>query len=152
MQKSVLDLLAELRAQQGLSMIFVSHDLGAVAQVCDEVLVMRRSRVVEAGPVRRIIDAPRHDYTRMLIASHPDRLTLHRPAPTAAEAAPLIAARSVRVRYGGRTLADLVAGREGGFVAVQDADFAVQPGETPGHRRRVGLRARARWPARWSAW
>lgn len=73
-QKSVLDLLAQLRREQNLSMIFVSHDLGAVAQVCDDLLVMRRSKLVERGPVTRIIGAPQQDYTRQLIASHPDRL------------------------------------------------------------------------------
>lgn len=73
-QKSVLELLARLRREQGLSMIFVSHDLGAVASVCDDLLVMRQSRVVERGVLRDVIAAPQHDYTDMLINSHPDRL------------------------------------------------------------------------------
>ncbi|APE44038.1 hypothetical protein BOO69_11925 [Sulfitobacter alexandrii] len=130
-QKSVLDLLAQLRREQNLSMIFVSHDLGAVAQVCDDLLVMRRSKLMESGPVARIIDAPQHEYTRQLIASHPDRLAL-RPVADAGTGAPLIEARGLRVRYGGRSLADLVSGREGGFVAVENADLAVRPGETLG--------------------
>jgi peptide/nickel transport system ATP-binding protein len=130
-QKSVLDLLAQLRREQNLSMIFVSHDLGAVAQVCDDLLVMRRSRLVESGPVSRIISAPSHDYTKKLIASHPDRLKL-RAVPQASQGAPLVEARGIQIRYGGKTLADLFAGREGGFVAVKNADFAVRPGETLG--------------------
>ncbi|MDF1728809.1 MAG: ABC transporter ATP-binding protein [Sulfitobacter sp.] len=130
-QKSVLDLLADLRRTQGLSMIFVSHDLGAVARVCDEVIVMRKSRVVEAGKIRQVIDAPQHDYTQMLIASHPDRLALHTPEATA-KATPLIEAQGVQIRYGGRTLADLLAGRAGGFLAVKGADFTVHAGETLG--------------------
>lgn len=130
-QKSVLDLLAELRRTQGLSMIFVSHDLGAVARVCDDVIVMRKSCVVEAGMIRQVIDAPQHEYTKMLIASHPDRLALHTPETTA-HAIPLIEARGVQVRYGGRRLSDMLAGRAGGFLAVKGADFAVHSGETLG--------------------
>ncbi|MEZ5777147.1 MAG: ABC transporter ATP-binding protein [Paracoccaceae bacterium] len=130
-QKSVLDLLAQLRRDRGLSMIFVSHDLGAVSAVCDDLLVMRRSKVVEAGPVARILADPAHEYTKMLIASHPDRLTL-RAVGAATAGAPLVEARGVQVRYGGRTLADLVMGRRGGFTAVKEADFAVRPGEALG--------------------
>lgn len=130
-QKSVLDLLARLRREQNLSMIFVSHDLGAVARVCDDLLVMRRSKLVERGTVSRVIDAPQQDYTRKLIASHPDRLSL-RPVAEATAGAPLIEGQGLRIRYGGRSLTDLIAGREGGFVAVKGADLAVRPGETLG--------------------
>ncbi|MEY8838137.1 ATP-binding cassette domain-containing protein, partial [Cribrihabitans sp. XS_ASV171] len=130
-QKSVLDLLAQLRREQDLSMIFVSHDLGAVARVCDDMLVMRRSKLLESGPVRRVVDKPQHDYTRKLIASHPDRMPFV-PLDTAAGGNPLVEARDVRIRYGGGTLADLLARREGGFIAVKGADFTVKPGETLG--------------------
>ncbi len=130
-QKSVLDLLSELRRTQGLSMIFVSHDLGAVARVCDDVIVMRKSKVVETGKIRQVIDAPQHEYTQMLIASHPDRLKLHTPQ-TVTQAEPLVEVRGVQIKYGGRTLSDLLAGREGGFVAVKGADFTVQRGEALG--------------------
>lgn len=130
-QKAVLDLLVELRRTQGLSMIFVSHDLGAVARVCEDVIVMRKSRVVEAGKTRTVINAPQHKYTKMLIASHPDRLVLHTPEAVA-KSTPLIEARGVQVRYGARSLSELLTGRKGGFVAVKGADFAVQAGETLG--------------------
>ena len=130
-QKSVLELLAQLRRERNLSMIFVSHDLGAVAQVCDDLLVMRRARLVESGPVRRVVAAPRHAYTAQLIASHPDRLEAAPPAALSG-APPLVEAKGVQVRYGSRTLADLIAGREGGFIAVEEADFSVSPGESLG--------------------
>jgi peptide/nickel transport system ATP-binding protein len=130
-QKSVLDLLASLRKERGLSMIFVSHDLGAVAQVCDDLLVMRQSRLVERGPVARVLEAPQHDYTRMLIASHPDRLEL-RTVAAATVGRPLIAAQGVQIRYGGRTLSEFLTGKEGGFVAVRDAQFTVRAGEALG--------------------
>lgn len=130
-QKSVLDLLAQLRRDHNLSMIFVSHDLGAVARVCDDLLVMRRSKLMESGPVSQVIDTPQHEYTKKLVASHPDRLEL-RDVAQASQGAPLVEARGIQIRYGGRTLADMLAGREGGFVAVKNADFSVRPGETLG--------------------
>ncbi|MDN5786140.1 ABC transporter ATP-binding protein [Pseudorhodobacter sp.] len=130
-QKSVLDLLAQLRREQNLSMIFVSHDLGAVARVCDDLLVMRRAKLVERGPVTRVIDAPQHEYTKQLIASHPDRLA-SRQVAAVSQGAPLLEAQGIQIRYGGKSLADVLTGREGGFVAVKHADFVVRPGETLG--------------------
>ncbi|MEE1800783.1 ABC transporter ATP-binding protein [Streptomyces sp. JV176] len=69
-QAEILDLLTELRERTGLALVVVSHDLAVVAQVCDEVLVMREGHVVEHGPTRSVLYDPRHAYTRLLIAEH----------------------------------------------------------------------------------
>ncbi|MCW2571266.1 MAG: putative ATP-binding component of an transporter protein [Frankiales bacterium] len=69
-QAEILDLLADLQEQNGLALLVVSHDLAVIAQLCDEVLVMREGHVVEQGPTTQILDAPRHAYTRSLIAEH----------------------------------------------------------------------------------
>ncbi|WP_399880824.1 ABC transporter ATP-binding protein [Streptomyces sp. BBFR51] len=69
-QAEILDLLADLRERAGLALVVVSHDLAVVAQLCDEVLVMRQGEVVEQGPTRGVLDDPRHDYTRLLISEH----------------------------------------------------------------------------------
>ncbi|GFJ83352.1 hypothetical protein Phou_075320 [Phytohabitans houttuyneae] len=69
-QAEILDLLADLRERTGLALIVVSHDLAVVAQLCDEVLVLRAGEVVEQGPVERILYEPRHEYTRLLIDQH----------------------------------------------------------------------------------
>ncbi|MFJ6835630.1 ABC transporter ATP-binding protein [Streptomyces sp. NPDC091209] len=69
-QAEILDLLADLRERTGLALVVVSHDLAVVAQLCDEVLVMRRGEVVEQGPTRDVLHRPRHEYTRLLIAEH----------------------------------------------------------------------------------
>ncbi|MDI1461200.1 ABC transporter ATP-binding protein [Catellatospora sp. KI3] len=69
-QAEILDLLTELRERTGMALIVVSHDLAVVAQLCDEVLVMRDGIVVEQGPTARVLYDPRHDYTRLLIAEH----------------------------------------------------------------------------------
>lgn len=69
-QAEILDLLSELKARTGLSLIVVSHDLAVVAQLCDEVLVMKDGDVVEQGPTRDILYAPKHEYSRLLISEH----------------------------------------------------------------------------------
>jgi len=69
-QAEILDLLADLRERTGLALVVVSHDLAVVARLCDEVLVLRDGETVEQGPVERILYAPEHEYTRLLIAEH----------------------------------------------------------------------------------
>lgn len=67
----VIDLLNELRAEHGLALIMVSHDLSAVAAVCERSVVLRAGRVVEEGPTRQILSAPSTEYARELVAAVP---------------------------------------------------------------------------------
>ncbi len=69
MQAELLDLLDELRQERDLGMLLVSHDLGVVARMAQEVVVLFRGDVVEQGPVEQVVGAPRHPYTRSLLAS-----------------------------------------------------------------------------------
>jgi peptide/nickel transport system permease protein len=69
-QAEILDLLLELKEQEGLSLVVVSHDLAVVAHLCDEVLVMRAGQAVEHGPMRQVLHSPRHEYTKLLISEH----------------------------------------------------------------------------------
>ncbi|ALJ18544.1 ABC transporter ATP-binding protein [Microbacterium sp. No. 7] len=69
-QAEILDLLLDLTASRGLSLIVVSHDLAVVAQTCGEVLVLREGEVVEHGATADILFHPTHDYTRLLIDEH----------------------------------------------------------------------------------
>jgi oligopeptide/dipeptide ABC transporter ATP-binding protein len=73
-QAEILDLLAEMRAQSGLSLLLITHDLGIVARAADRVAVMYAGRIVETGPVRDVLAAPAHPYTRGLIASRPGQV------------------------------------------------------------------------------
>jgi len=72
-QAQVLALLADLQQRLDIALIFITHDLRVAAQICHEVIVMHRGRVVEAGPPAQIFDAPRHDYTRRLIDAIPGK-------------------------------------------------------------------------------
>ncbi|MGA8409063.1 MAG: ABC transporter ATP-binding protein [Candidatus Acidiferrales bacterium] len=70
-QKQILDLLAKLRQDLQLSMIFITHDLGVVAQVAERVAVMYAGRIVEEGPVTEVLQAPSHPYTQALLRAAP---------------------------------------------------------------------------------
>jgi peptide/nickel transport system ATP-binding protein len=72
-QAQVLALLEEIRARLDLAMVFITHDLRVAAQVCNDVAVMRRGRIVEHGPASEVLVRPRHEYTRALLASAPGR-------------------------------------------------------------------------------
>lgn len=70
-QAQILNLLAEIRASGPIAFLFITHDLAVVRQVADSAIVMRRGHIVESGPVDRVLDEPRHDYTRTLIDAIP---------------------------------------------------------------------------------
>jgi peptide/nickel transport system permease protein len=69
-QAEILDLLLELKEREGLSLVVVSHDLAVVAQLCDEVLVMRAGQALEHGLTRQVLHSPQHEYTKLLISEH----------------------------------------------------------------------------------
>jgi oligopeptide/dipeptide ABC transporter ATP-binding protein len=70
-QAQILDLLRQLQAELGMSVMLITHKLGVVAEMCDHVVVMYLGRVVEQGPVDQIFHAPKHPYTRALLESIP---------------------------------------------------------------------------------
>ncbi len=77
-QRQILELLATLKARHHMSLLFISHDLGVVGEIADQVVVMRHGQVREQGPVAQIFSAPRDAYTRALLACRP---TLSGPPP-----------------------------------------------------------------------
>jgi len=76
-QAQILKLIRDLQREQGTGVLFITHDFGVVAEIADRVAVLRQGECVEAGPVAQVLQAPRHEYTRMLIKSVPSGI----PAP-----------------------------------------------------------------------
>ncbi len=72
-QAQVLDLLAEIQERLGVGLLFITHDLRVAAQICDDVMVMQRGRVVEYGPAAEVLGAPKTQYTKDLIEAAPGR-------------------------------------------------------------------------------
>jgi oligopeptide/dipeptide ABC transporter ATP-binding protein len=86
-QAQYLNLLRDLQRQYGLALIFITHNLGIVAKMCDQIAVMYAGRMVEKGPVMQIFNAPAHPYTKALLSSIP-RMTDNRERLTAIEGQP----------------------------------------------------------------
>jgi oligopeptide transport system ATP-binding protein len=125
-QARILALLAELKAQTGMAIVFISHDLGVVRRIADRVYVMRRGEVVEDGDARDIFSNPRHPYTQMLVEAEPrgQKLPVARDAPVTLEA------HDIRVTFGGKR--GFLARTQPEVKAVDGVSLRVVAGETLG--------------------
>jgi oligopeptide/dipeptide ABC transporter ATP-binding protein len=70
-QAQILDLMQHLQGEMGMSIMLITHDLGVIAEMCDDVVVMYGGRIAESGPVEQIFEHPSHPYTRGLLESIP---------------------------------------------------------------------------------
>jgi microcin C transport system ATP-binding protein len=94
-QAQILTLLRDLQARHHMAILFITHDLGLVKKMADDVAVMRGGRVVETGPMAQIFDAPQHEYTQMLLAAEP-----HGDPPPADPSAPeVLSTENLRVWF-----------------------------------------------------
>jgi len=84
-QKQILDLIRKLQQERQMAVLFITHDLGVIAEIADEVAVMYRGKLVEQGPVLDIFRAPQHPYTKGLLACRPKLDTVRRRLPTVAD-------------------------------------------------------------------
>ncbi|MFD3189876.1 ABC transporter ATP-binding protein [Sedimentitalea sp. HM32M-2] len=125
-QAQILDLLADLKAQENMGLLFITHDLGIVRRVADKVCVMKGGEIVESGPTARIFDNPRHPYTRKLLAAEPSG----QPDPVAADAEEI--ARTDRLRVWFPIQRGFLKRTVGHVKAVNEASLSVRAGETLG--------------------
>ncbi|MDM7855656.1 ABC transporter ATP-binding protein [Cellulomonas alba] len=133
-QAEILDLLRDLHTRLDSAILLITHDMGVVADLADDVVVMRNGHVVESGPIRQLFAAPKADYTRDLLASVPHlgaeiasgKLSIKEPAvEVETEAVPALELEDVAIEYPGR-------GRTPAFRAVEGVSLSIAPGEVVG--------------------
>lgn len=123
-QAEILDLIKRLQQSHGMAVLFITHDMGVVAEIADEVLVMYRGKVMEHGSVDEVFHAPKDDYTKRLIGSvvrleRKAEIRLNR-AEIAADVTPVLEVRNMSLTF------------PSGLKAVDDVSLIVRPGETLG--------------------
>ncbi|MFC1459726.1 ABC transporter ATP-binding protein [Microvirga arabica] len=125
-QARILELLADLQKRLGMSIVFITHDLGVVRRFADRTYVMKRGEVVESGRTADIFAAPKHPYTQMLIDAEPTG----RKEPVAANAPVILDAQNISVHF---TLEKSFFGKATHVLrAVDDVSLRVRAGETVG--------------------
>src|ERR1700742_941328 len=125
-QAQILSLLAEIRARLGMSLLFITHDLGIVRRIADVVCVMNSGKIVEQGPVEQVFTAPKHAYTRALLAAEPKP----DPAPPQPDAPIVMSADNLKVWFPIKR--GLLRSTVGHIKAVDGVSLAVRKGETLG--------------------
>lgn len=155
-QRTILDLIKHLQKEIGLSCIFISHDLGVIAEVCDEVVVMYQGEIVEKGTVQEIFENPKENYTKGLIACRPRLDIRQKDLPTIADylknenykseiytteerqafhreiysQTPILEVKNLSKYFYSKP--SLFGKEEVSVKAVEDVSFKVYPGETMG--------------------
>ncbi|MGB0960649.1 MAG: ABC transporter ATP-binding protein [Halocynthiibacter sp.] len=125
-QAQILNLLAELKDTEGMSLLFITHDLSIVRRFADRVYVMKKGEVVEEGATKTVFDAPEHPYTRELLEAEPNGA----PLPVAADAKDVIVTENLKVWF--PILRGFLRKTAGHVKAVNDANLTVRQGETLG--------------------
>ncbi|MCD0416445.1 ABC transporter ATP-binding protein [Rubrivivax sp. JA1024] len=125
-QAQILALLADIRARLGMSMLFITHDLGIVRRIADTVCVMHTGKIVEQGPVEQVFTAPQHPYTKALLAAEPKP----DPAPPCPDAPVVISTDDLKVWFPIRR--GLLRKTVGHIKAVDGVSLAIRKGETLG--------------------
>ncbi len=125
-QAQILDLLAELKKNVGMAMLFITHDLTIVRKIADRVCVMKDGEIVEQGATAEIFANPQHDFTKLLLAAE----ATGRPDPVEPEAPTIVETDSLKIWF---PIKRGLLRRTAGYVkAVNDASLSVRAGETLG--------------------
>ena len=123
-QRQILDLIKQLQADRGMGVLFITHDIGVVADIADRVVVLRHGKVVEQGPADQVLNAPTQDYTRQLLDAVPGRGSVQ---ATASAAAPILEIRGLQKTF--VTRQGLLAPPRK-VVAADGIDVALAQGDT----------------------
>jgi len=125
-QAQILDLLVDLKKNDGMSMLFITHDLGIVKRIADRVYVMKDGNIVEHGRTADVFANPKHDYTQKLLSAH----AIGAPEPVAQDAQIVAEAQHMRIWF--PIQRGFLKRTVGHVKAVNDASFVVRAGETIG--------------------
>ncbi len=125
-QAQILKLLAEIRTRLGMSMLFITHDLGIVRRIADTVCVMNNGKIVEQGPVEQVFTAAQHPYTKALLAAEPKP----DPAPPRPDAPVVMSSDDLKVWFPIKR--GLLRKTVGHIKAVDGVSISVRQGETLG--------------------
>jgi peptide/nickel transport system ATP-binding protein len=129
-QAQIMALLAELREELGMAMIFITHDIGLVAGIADEIMVMQDGVAVEQGPLDTVLDNPQHDYTKHLLNAVP-HFTFGNTVRSDGKrigAPPIVTVDNLAVRF--PVVKGIFRTKAGAVHAVDGVDFDLVPGET----------------------
>ncbi len=125
-QAQILDLLADLKTSEDMSLLFITHDLGIVRKIADRVCVMKNGEIVEQGPTGEIFANPQHPYTQMLLSAE----STGSPEPVDANADVIASTENLKIWFPIQT--GLMKRTTGYVKAVNDASISVRAGETVG--------------------
>ncbi|MGB0308833.1 MAG: ABC transporter ATP-binding protein, partial [Paracoccaceae bacterium] len=125
-QAQILDLLMLLKQQDGMGMLFITHDLGIVRQIADRVCVMQDGKIVETGPTKDIFNAPQHSYTQKLLNAH----SVGAPQPFDPSASVIAEAKNAKIWF--PIQRGLLKRTVGHVKAVNDVSLTLRAGETIG--------------------
>ncbi|MEO8584398.1 MAG: ABC transporter ATP-binding protein [Flavitalea sp.] len=149
-QKTILALIKELQSETGMGVIFITHDLGVIAEIADRVIIMKKGMIVEQGTIKQVFENPRHAYTKALLACRPalyskgtslpvvsdfidDKYSptlITNTAPSSADGSILIKVNALEVYFSSKRS---FFGKTSAYTkAVDDVSFEVYKGETLG--------------------